>query len=63
MAILSLDALSVASFQTTTATDYGTITVRETDNCGSPLCVTDDPVCTTPWCPPTPPQPVDTVAG
>jgi len=65
MATLSVGNLLLDSFETTPAAiEVSTITVRETDNCGSPLCVTDDPVCTTPWCPPpTVPQPVDTIAG
>ena len=49
MAVLNPDALGVTSFATTAST--GVEPIRNSDNCGSPLCVTDDPVCTTPWCP------------
>ncbi len=61
MATLNPDSLSVTLFETASS---GAIPVGNSDNCGSPLCMTDDPVCTTPWCPrPTQTQPVDTIAG
>jgi hypothetical protein len=53
MASLSIDALSVTSFETTV---YPAEPVTQGGNCVSPLCMTEDQACTTPWCPPpTPP--------
>lgn len=59
MASLRLDALSVTSFETVSP---GVDPIVQSDNCVSPLCMTEDRACTTPWCPPKT-QPADTVAG
>jgi hypothetical protein len=56
MSSLNPDALTVTSFETTTPST--TIQpVTEGDNCISPLCMTEDKACTTPWC-----KEADTVA-
>ena len=46
MASLDPDALSVTSFTTA-----GIDPIANSDNCISPLCMTEDRACTTPWCP------------
>jgi hypothetical protein len=57
MASLNPDALSVTSFETTGGT--GVEPVTQGDNCISPLCMTEDRACTTPWCKPDPQQTID----
>lgn len=57
MSSLNPDALTVTSFETTSAS--GTIEpTTQGDNCISPLCMTEDRACTTPWC-----KEADTVAA
>ena len=53
MPILNPDGLAVTSFETTAP---GIVPSVDSDNCISPLCMTEDQACTTPWCPK--PQPV-----
>ena len=56
MSSLNPDALTVTSFETTTpSTTIHPVTGG--DNCISPLCMTEDKACTTPWC-----KEADTVA-
>jgi hypothetical protein len=46
MASLDLDSIDVSSFTTTTVVQP----IGHSDNCVSPLCMTEDKACTTPWC-------------
>ncbi|HEX8904369.1 MAG TPA: hypothetical protein VF771_05975 [Longimicrobiaceae bacterium] len=48
MTKLNPDGLEVTSFDTAPLLSTGTV---ESDNCISPLCMTEGPECTTPWCP------------
>jgi hypothetical protein len=47
MAALDPSALAVTSFETVSV---GVEPVKYSDNCVSPLCMTEDKACTTPWC-------------
>lgn len=53
MSSLDPDALAVDSFETV---GTGIDPTVHSDNCISPLCMTEDRACTTPWCPK--PEPV-----
>ena len=57
MTRLDPDALSVTTFDTA---PLAVSTTVDSDNCVSPLCMTEGRECTTPWCPK---EPADTVAG
>ena len=48
MSSLNPDALTVTSFETTAPSTFQPVT--QGDNCISPLCMTEDKACTTPWC-------------
>jgi hypothetical protein len=47
MSSLNPDALTVTSFETTGAGIQPTV---KSDDCVSPLCMTEGRECTTPWC-------------
>lgn len=57
MSSLNPETLTVTSFETTTPSSGTVHPVTEGDNCVSPLCMTEDRACTTPWC-----KEADTVA-
>lgn len=60
MAKLNVHDLAVTSFTTTDAEIGTSVPYSQDGNCISPLCVTEDKACTTPWCEP---KDAGTVAG